>query len=173
MASQQIANHREDAEVRHLQAKVASTARRNVSAARPSPLRRRRRGRLQPHHRLRLAPSEEAEGAPIPFDRSHRSVAISDIFIDNSDLAKITFANSTGISRSFPVSAFQLDDRRNSCSKKTHSSFGAGRIRMNQTQYLMEEASKLSTQELISVTNIRDTRTSSREINSNVHKSRY
>ncbi|PON43753.1 hypothetical protein TorRG33x02_333090 [Trema orientale] len=39
-------------------------------------------------------------------------VAISDIFIDDSDLAKITFANSTGISRSFPVSAFQLDDRR-------------------------------------------------------------
>ena len=38
-------------------------------------------------------------------------VSISDIFIDESDLSKITFANSTGISRSFPVSAFQLDEK--------------------------------------------------------------
>ncbi|XP_062094871.1 uncharacterized protein LOC133800821 [Humulus lupulus] len=38
-------------------------------------------------------------------------VSISDIFINDSDLSKIIFANPTGISRSFPVSAFRLDDQ--------------------------------------------------------------
>ncbi|XP_054794018.1 uncharacterized protein LOC129307305 [Prosopis cineraria] len=37
-------------------------------------------------------------------------VTISDIFIDDPDSAKIAFANSSGISRSFPVSAFQLQE---------------------------------------------------------------
>ncbi|KAF7803174.1 DUF538 domain-containing protein [Senna tora] len=37
-------------------------------------------------------------------------VTISDIFIDDSDAAKITFANPSGISRSFPVSAFELKE---------------------------------------------------------------
>ncbi|XP_028764887.1 uncharacterized protein LOC114722934 [Neltuma alba] len=37
-------------------------------------------------------------------------VTISDIFIDDPDSAKITFANTSGISRSFPVSAFQLQE---------------------------------------------------------------
>ncbi|KAK9936778.1 hypothetical protein M0R45_013602 [Rubus argutus] len=38
-------------------------------------------------------------------------VSISDIYVDpSSDPDKITFANGTGISRSFPVSAFQLEE---------------------------------------------------------------
>ncbi|KAF5736326.1 hypothetical protein HS088_TW14G00466 [Tripterygium wilfordii] len=36
-------------------------------------------------------------------------VTISDIYIDERDLTKITFANPTGISRTFPVSAFEED----------------------------------------------------------------
>lgn len=36
-------------------------------------------------------------------------VTISDIFIDDRDQGKITFGNSTGISRSFPVSAFDAE----------------------------------------------------------------
>lgn len=37
-------------------------------------------------------------------------VTVSDIFIEDPDSDKITFANSTGISRSFPVSAFELNE---------------------------------------------------------------
>ncbi|KAF7852112.1 hypothetical protein BT93_L0508 [Corymbia citriodora subsp. variegata] len=37
-------------------------------------------------------------------------VTISDIHIDQNDPAKISFANSTGLSRSFPVSAFEVED---------------------------------------------------------------
>ncbi|KAF5475144.1 hypothetical protein F2P56_006983 [Juglans regia] len=37
-------------------------------------------------------------------------VTISDIYIDDPSSGKITFANPTGISRSFPVSAFDLDE---------------------------------------------------------------
>ncbi|KAK4271833.1 hypothetical protein QN277_020466 [Acacia crassicarpa] len=37
-------------------------------------------------------------------------ITISDIFIDENDSAKICFGNPSGISRSFPVSAFQLQD---------------------------------------------------------------
>ncbi|KAK9267724.1 hypothetical protein L1049_010157 [Liquidambar formosana] len=36
-------------------------------------------------------------------------VSISDIYIDDPDSGKITFGNPTGISRSFPVSAFDLE----------------------------------------------------------------
>ncbi|KAM4101196.1 hypothetical protein ACB094_05G125500 [Castanea mollissima] len=41
-------------------------------------------------------------------------VSISDIYIDDPSSGKITFANPTGISRSFPVSAFELDNEGNS-----------------------------------------------------------
>ncbi|XP_050287706.1 uncharacterized protein LOC126726488 [Quercus robur] len=41
-------------------------------------------------------------------------VSISDIYIDDPSSGKITFANPTGISRSFPVSAFELDNAGNS-----------------------------------------------------------
>ncbi|WCJ27397.1 hypothetical protein M5689_009144 [Euphorbia peplus] len=37
-------------------------------------------------------------------------VTISDIYIDDKDPSKITFGNPTGISRSFPVSAFELQE---------------------------------------------------------------
>ncbi|KAK6917189.1 Protein of unknown function DUF538 [Dillenia turbinata] len=37
-------------------------------------------------------------------------VTISDIFINESNPNSITFANPTGISRSFPVSAFELEE---------------------------------------------------------------
>ncbi|KAJ7968939.1 Protein of unknown function, DUF538 [Quillaja saponaria] len=40
-------------------------------------------------------------------------VTISDICIDDSDSGKITFANPTGISRNFPVSAFDLEEEDN------------------------------------------------------------
>ncbi|XP_065879501.1 uncharacterized protein [Euphorbia lathyris] len=36
---------------------------------------------------------------------------ISDIYIDDKDPTKITFGNPTGISRSLPVSAFQLQEK--------------------------------------------------------------
>ncbi|KAK6268481.1 hypothetical protein QUC31_012641 [Theobroma cacao] len=36
-------------------------------------------------------------------------VSVSDIFIDKSNPSKITFANSTGLSRSFPVAAFEAE----------------------------------------------------------------
>ncbi|XP_050230854.1 uncharacterized protein LOC126679885 [Mercurialis annua] len=37
-------------------------------------------------------------------------VGISDIYMDEKDTSKITFGNPTGISRTFPVSAFELED---------------------------------------------------------------
>lgn len=37
-------------------------------------------------------------------------VSISDIYTDAPDSKKITFANSTGLARSFPISAFELDE---------------------------------------------------------------
>ncbi|KDP37972.1 hypothetical protein JCGZ_04615 [Jatropha curcas] len=39
-------------------------------------------------------------------------VTISDIYIDSGDLTKITFGNPTGISRTFPVSAFELEEEQ-------------------------------------------------------------
>ncbi|KAF3449928.1 hypothetical protein FNV43_RR06007 [Rhamnella rubrinervis] len=45
-------------------------------------------------------------------------VSISDISIDDSDPTKITFSNSTGIFRSFPVSAFELEDDGNGSNRK-------------------------------------------------------
>ncbi|KAJ8761998.1 hypothetical protein K2173_006600 [Erythroxylum novogranatense] len=39
-------------------------------------------------------------------------VTISDIFVNDNDLGKITFGNPTGISKTFPVSAFQLEDEK-------------------------------------------------------------
>ncbi|XP_021834277.1 uncharacterized protein LOC110774059 [Prunus avium] len=47
-------------------------------------------------------------------------VSISDIYVDpNSNPDKITFANGTGISRSFPVTAFGLEeDEKNADGKK-------------------------------------------------------
>lgn len=39
-------------------------------------------------------------------------VSISDIYVDEKDLEKITFGNPTGISRTFPVSAFELEEER-------------------------------------------------------------
>ncbi|KAJ4703858.1 Protein of unknown function, DUF538 [Melia azedarach] len=38
-------------------------------------------------------------------------VTISDIYIDNPDSKKITFANLSGLSRSFPISAFELEEK--------------------------------------------------------------
>lgn len=44
-------------------------------------------------------------------------ITISDIYIDDPSSGKIAFANSTtGISRSFPVSAFDLEEDKNSSS---------------------------------------------------------
>ncbi|KAL3596609.1 hypothetical protein D5086_008246 [Populus alba] len=37
-------------------------------------------------------------------------VSISDIYVDEKNLEKITFGNPTGISRTFPVSAFELEE---------------------------------------------------------------
>ncbi|KAB1221324.1 hypothetical protein CJ030_MR2G005631 [Morella rubra] len=45
-------------------------------------------------------------------------VTISDIHIDDPGTGKITFANPTGISRSFPVSAFELDEGNSGDNKK-------------------------------------------------------
>ena len=45
-------------------------------------------------------------------------VSISDIYIDDPGTGKITFANPTGISRSFPVSAFELDEGNSGDRKK-------------------------------------------------------
>ncbi|KAF8391093.1 hypothetical protein HHK36_023393 [Tetracentron sinense] len=39
-------------------------------------------------------------------------VSISDIFIDDPSSGKISFGNPTGISRSFPVSAFEIEDEK-------------------------------------------------------------
>ena len=39
-------------------------------------------------------------------------VSISDIYVDEKDLEKISFANPTGISRTFPVSAFELEEKK-------------------------------------------------------------
>ncbi|XP_059439600.1 uncharacterized protein LOC132172167 [Corylus avellana] len=41
-------------------------------------------------------------------------VSISDIYVDDPGSGKITFANSTGISRTFPVSAFELESEGSS-----------------------------------------------------------
>ncbi|KAL5577225.1 hypothetical protein UlMin_018924 [Ulmus minor] len=45
-------------------------------------------------------------------------VTISDIYINDSDLTRITFANPTGISRSFPFSAFELQEEGTSNDRK-------------------------------------------------------
>ncbi|KAJ4831674.1 hypothetical protein Tsubulata_020887 [Turnera subulata] len=39
-------------------------------------------------------------------------ITISDIFVDDKDSGKITFANPSGISRSFPVSAFEVEEEK-------------------------------------------------------------
>lgn len=39
-------------------------------------------------------------------------VTISDIYVDSGDTGKITFGNPTGISRNFPVSAFELEEEK-------------------------------------------------------------
>ncbi|EEF42661.1 uncharacterized protein LOC8264116 [Ricinus communis] len=39
-------------------------------------------------------------------------VTISDIYVDHNDNSKITFGNPSGISRTFPVSAFQLQEEK-------------------------------------------------------------
>lgn len=59
---------------RAVQAKVSRSPQRDLSPQRPPPSRRRRRGRLQPHHRVRVGQAEAQEGAPVPLHRPKRLV---------------------------------------------------------------------------------------------------
>ena len=59
---------------RAVQAKVSRSPQRDLSPKRAPPSRRRRRGRLQPHHRVRVAQAEAQEGAPVPLHRPKRLV---------------------------------------------------------------------------------------------------
>ncbi|XP_015877316.2 uncharacterized protein LOC107413781 [Ziziphus jujuba] len=45
-------------------------------------------------------------------------VTISDIIVNDSDPTKITFSNPTGISKTFPASAFELDDDDNGAARR-------------------------------------------------------
>lgn len=59
---------------RAVQAKVSRSPQRDLSPQRPPPSRRRLRGRLQPHHRVRVGQAEAQEGAPVPLHRPKRLV---------------------------------------------------------------------------------------------------